>query len=65
MNILESYNRACGQATNVDKFSIFFSKNTRQEIRETVMAKLGNMQQVNQTKYSAALMTIRRSKCFK
>ncbi|KAF5468409.1 hypothetical protein F2P56_012561 [Juglans regia] len=40
-NILSSYELASGQRLNLEKSSIYFSKNTRQEIQDSILAAAG------------------------
>ncbi|KAL0006538.1 hypothetical protein SO802_008040 [Lithocarpus litseifolius] len=41
LTLLEKYEAASGQAINREKTSLFFSKNTRQDVRNTIQQMLG------------------------
>jgi len=50
-HILQRYEEALGQKTNMDKSSIFFSPNTTQETKDEILATLGPMQDTRHTRY--------------
>nr|XP_027086592.1 uncharacterized protein LOC113708329 [Coffea arabica] len=62
MNILKQYERGSGQMLNLDKSSVFFSKNISQQQQREVCRHLGNIQRVHQGKYLGLPMVITRSK---
>ena len=51
LSILNRYEEASGQKINTDKSSIFFSPNTPQELRESILNILGPMQDSRHNKY--------------
>ena len=51
LSILNRYEEALGQKINTDKSSIFFSPNTPQELRESILNILGPMQDSKHNKY--------------
>lgn len=51
VNILNRYEAASRQKINIDKSSVFFSLNTPQEIRESIVNTLGPMQDSRHNKY--------------
>lgn len=59
--ILEVYERASGQKINVEKSSIFFSRNVK-EVQKGVLAELQGMRQVLQSTYLGLPLVIGRSK---
>ena len=56
------YEVALGQKINTDKSSVFFSPNTPQEVRESIMSILGPMQDSRHNKYLGHPSIIRKSK---
>lgn len=62
MKILKVYEEATGQLINMDKSSVFFSKNTTQPVRHEVCQAMGAIQQVRQGKYLGLPMIITKSK---
>ena len=62
MNILKQYGRGSGQMLNLDKSSVFFSKNISQQQQREVCRNFGNIQRVHQGKYLGLPMVITRSK---
>lgn len=61
-NILDMYAKGSGQLINLEKSSVFFSKNMRQQSKEEVAHSLGNIQIAHQGKYLGLPMVISRSK---
>nr|XP_027083472.1 uncharacterized protein LOC113705760 [Coffea arabica] len=61
MQILMSYGEASGQVINIDKCSIFHSKNTSEGCRNEILSTLGAMNQVKQSKYLSLPMVIGRT----
>ena len=61
-NILNKYEEASGQKINTDKSSIFFSPNTPQEPRESILNILSPMQNSRHNKYLGLPSIIGRSK---
>ena len=62
MKILKVYEKATGQLINMDKSSVFFSKNTIQSVREKICHTMGSIQQIGQGQYLGLPMIITRSK---
>ncbi|XP_071902615.1 uncharacterized protein [Coffea arabica] len=62
MRILKCYERASGQQINIEKSSVFLSKNIAQTEAEAVLRPLGNIQLVTQSKYLGLPMVIGISK---
>ena len=62
ITILEQYERASGQAINRDKTSLFFSKNTRAEVRDTIQGILGAQVMTDCEKYLGLPMVVGKSK---
>lgn len=62
MSLLKRYELALGQMVNVNKSSIFFSKNVRGDKAEDICRRLEIMQRVTQGKYLGLPMVITRSK---
>ncbi|KAL0004281.1 hypothetical protein SO802_011842 [Lithocarpus litseifolius] len=60
--ILQRYETASGQKINTDKSSVFFSPNTHQDTKETILAILGPMQDSRHSKYLGLPSLIERSK---
>nr|XP_027071881.1 uncharacterized protein LOC113696703 [Coffea arabica] len=60
--ILELYEQESGQVVNLDKSSVFFSKNVTEATKEGVCAELGSIQPVSQGKYLGLPMVITRTK---
>ena len=60
--ILEMYEQESGQMVNLDKSSVFFSKNVNLATKEDVCTELGGIQPVSQGKYLGLAMVISRSK---
>ena len=60
--ILEAYERASGQKINIEKSSIFFSRNVKEVHKRRVLAELQGMRQVLQSKYLGLPLVIGRSK---
>ncbi|XP_071938995.1 uncharacterized protein [Coffea arabica] len=60
--ILKEYEEATGQLINLEKSSVFFSKNTMPDVREEVCQALGSIKQVEQGKYLGLPMIITKSK---
>ncbi|XP_027152203.1 uncharacterized protein LOC113752281 [Coffea eugenioides] len=60
--ILDVYKQASGQLINVEKSSLFFSRNVSNRQREGVMRELQGIKQVLQSKYLGLPLVIRRSK---
>ena len=60
--ILQKYEEATGHKINTEKSSVFFSKNTDEEIRERVKETLGLMQNAQPGKYLHLPSMIGRSK---
>ncbi|XP_071920756.1 uncharacterized protein [Coffea arabica] len=60
--ILEVYEQESGQMVNLDKSSVFFSKNVNLATKEDVCTELGGIQPVSQGKYLGLAMVISRSK---
>lgn len=61
-HILELYGSASGQLVNLDKSSIFFSKNTSQEMRDLIRAELQGVQEQRRAKYLGLPLMIGRAK---
>ena len=51
VSMLNRYEEASGQKINTDKSSVFFSPNTPQELRESILNILGPMQDSRYSKY--------------
>ena len=62
ITILEQYERTLGQAINRDKTSLFFSKNTRAEVRDTIQGMLGAQVMTDCEKYFGLPMVAGKSK---
>ena len=62
VNILNSYEAASGQKINTDKSSVFFSPNTPQERKESILNILGPMQDSRHNKYLGLPTIIGKSK---
>ncbi|XP_027076988.1 uncharacterized protein [Coffea arabica] len=62
MKILKTYEKALGQLINLDKSSVFFSKNMSMEQRKEVCSSLGGMVEMKQGKYLGLTMVISRTK---
>nr|XP_027081023.1 uncharacterized protein LOC113703745 [Coffea arabica] len=62
LRILEKYGKGSGQMINMDKSSVFFSKNVTQEDQEEICSRLGNIRRVHQGKYLGLPMVITRTK---
>lgn len=62
MRILKCYESASSQLINLDKSSIFFSKNTSHETKVEVCQSMGSIQMVNQGRYLGLPMVVSRSK---
>ena len=62
MKILKMYEKGSGQSINLEKSSVFFSKNMLQEEKAEVAQQLGNIQTASQEKYMGLPMVITRSK---
>ena len=62
ITILEQYERTSGQAINRDKTSLFFSKNTRAEVRDTIQGMLGAQVMTDCEKYLGLPMVAGKSK---
>ena len=62
MNLLECYELASGQAINRQKTSIFFSKNTRLEVKQDIWALLGARIMEDCERYLGLLMVGGKSK---
>nr|XP_027096090.1 uncharacterized protein LOC113715987 [Coffea arabica] len=62
LRILEKYEKGSGQMINMDKSSVFFSKNVTQEDQEEICSRLGNIRMVHQGKYLGLPMVITRTK---
>ena len=62
VDILNSYEVASGQKINTDKSSIFFSPNTPQERKESILNILGPMQDSRHNKYLGLPTIIGKSK---
>ncbi|XP_027150081.1 uncharacterized protein LOC113750284 [Coffea eugenioides] len=60
--ILVTYETSSGQSINMEKSSIFFSKNMEQDKKLEICCKLGNIQMVSQGKYLGLPMVITRTK---
>ena len=60
--ILKEYEEATGQLINLEKSSVFFSKNTMPDVRDEVCQALGSIKQVEQGKYLGLPMIITKSK---
>nr|XP_027115579.1 uncharacterized protein LOC113733407 [Coffea arabica] len=60
--ILKEYEEATGQFINLEKSSVFFSKNTMPAVRSEVCQALGSIKQVEQGKYLGLPMIITKSK---
>lgn len=60
--ILKVYEEGSGQLVNMEKSSVFFSKNTEQTIRDEVGQILSDIQQASQGKYLGLPMVITRDK---
>lgn len=62
MKILKIYAEASGQLINLEKSSVFFSKNMSMEQRKDVCSSMGGMAEISQGKYLGLPMVISRSK---
>lgn len=62
MKILKLYEKEAGQSINLEKSSIFFSKNMIQEKKAEVVQQLGKIQTASQGKYLGLHMLITKSK---
>nr|XP_027083697.1 uncharacterized protein LOC113705998 [Coffea arabica] len=62
MKILKMYEEASGQLINLEKSSVFFSKNMPMEQRQDVCSALGGMTEMTQGKYLGLPMVISRTK---
>nr|XP_027095950.1 uncharacterized protein LOC113715848 [Coffea arabica] len=62
MKILKIYEETSGQLINLDKSSVFFSKNMSMEQRKDVCNSMGGMAEIKQEKYLGLPMVIFRSK---
>nr|XP_027082466.1 uncharacterized protein LOC113704793 [Coffea arabica] len=62
MKVLKVYEEAMGQLINLEKSSVFFSKNTDQIVRNEFCQAVRSIQQVGQGKYLGLPMIITRSK---
>ncbi|XP_027158016.1 uncharacterized protein LOC113759637 [Coffea eugenioides] len=62
MRILEVYKQASGQLVNVEKSSLFFSRNVGSRMKEGVMRKLQGMRLAQHSKYLGLPLPIGRSK---
>ena len=62
LTLLEKYEAASGQAINRQKTSLFFSKNTRQDVRNTIQQMLGARVMHDCERYLGLPMTCGRSK---
>nr|XP_027124351.1 uncharacterized protein LOC113741063 [Coffea arabica] len=62
MKILKTYEEASGQLINLEKSSVFFSKNMAMEQRQDVCSSLGGMTEMKQGKYLGLPMVISRTK---
>ena len=62
IKILKVYEEATGQLINMEKSSVFFSKNTMPTVKSEVCQVMGSIQQVGQGKYLGLPMIITRSK---
>ncbi|XP_027148760.1 uncharacterized protein LOC113749274 [Coffea eugenioides] len=60
--LLEIYGKASGQYINIEKSSVFFSKNTEASCIGEVLDELGGMKHVRQSKYLGLPILIGRSK---
>ena len=60
--ILEQYERASGQAINRDKMTLFFSKNTRAEVKDIIQGMLGAQVMTDCEKYLGLPMLPGKSK---
>nr|XP_027123998.1 uncharacterized protein LOC113740655 [Coffea arabica] len=60
--ILVAYEKSSGQLINLEKSSVFFSKNMDHGKKLEVCCRLGNIQMVNQGKYLGLPMVITRTK---
>nr|XP_027122320.1 uncharacterized protein LOC113739290 [Coffea arabica] len=62
MKILKMYEEASGQLINLDKSTVFFSKNMSLEQKEAVCSSLGGMTEMKHGKYLGLPMVISRTK---
>ncbi|XP_027152136.1 uncharacterized protein LOC113752206 [Coffea eugenioides] len=62
LRILEKYEKGSGQMINMEKSSVFFSKNVAHENQKEICSKLGNIRRVHQGKYLGLPMVITRTK---
>ena len=62
VDILNSYEAASGQNINTDKSSVFFSPNSPQEKKESILNILGPMQDSKHNKYLGLPIIIGKSK---
>ena len=62
IDILQLYEATFGQKVNTDKSSIFFSRNTPEEVKNKVMSTLGPMSDSRHSKYLGLPSIIGKSK---
>ncbi|XP_027062988.1 uncharacterized protein LOC113771708 [Coffea eugenioides] len=62
LRILETSEKDSGQMINMEKSSVFFSKNVAQEDQKEICNRLGNLKMVHQGKYLGLPMVITRTK---
>ena len=62
MKLLEVYGKALGQVINAEKSYVFFSKNTRDEVKAEILDILGGMKEARQSKYLGLPLVIERPK---
>ncbi|XP_071916208.1 uncharacterized protein [Coffea arabica] len=62
MKILQDYEQASGQLINLEKSSVFFSKNLTCRQKQEICSALGGMAEVKQGKYLGLPMVISRTK---
>ena len=62
IDILQLYEATSGQKVNTDKSSIFFSRNTPEEVKNKVMSTLGPMSDSRHSKYLGLPSIIGKSK---
>ncbi|XP_027152430.1 uncharacterized protein LOC113752516 [Coffea eugenioides] len=62
MKLLKTYEEASGQLINLDKSTVFFSKNMNLEQRKEICSALGGMVEMTQEKYLGLPMVITRTK---
>ncbi|XP_027076951.1 uncharacterized protein [Coffea arabica] len=60
--LLQVYEKGTGQKINIEKFSVFFSRNVKHETKQDTSQALGDIQLVNQGQYLGFPMVVTRTK---